>query len=52
MTCFQIGQDARKVKNKGQRIFTDNKAKLEHKREPFAGKTLELSVSLLQWLVM
>uniref|UniRef100_A0A8B9UMD4 Period circadian protein homolog 2 n=1 Tax=Anas zonorhyncha TaxID=75864 RepID=A0A8B9UMD4_9AVES len=33
-----IGQDARKVKNKGQRIFTDNKAKLEHKREPFAEK--------------
>ncbi|XP_032048951.1 period circadian protein homolog 2 [Aythya fuligula] len=32
------GQDARKVKNKGQRIFTDNKAKLEHKREPLAEK--------------
>ncbi|KAM9184131.1 period circadian protein homolog 2 [Mergus octosetaceus] len=35
---LQIGQDARKVKNKGQRIFTDNKAKLEHKKEPFAEK--------------
>lgn len=41
MPCFQeVCQDARKVKNKGQRIFTDNKAKLEYKREHFAGKTL------------
>ncbi|XP_067158051.1 period circadian protein homolog 2 isoform X2 [Apteryx mantelli] len=31
-------QGACKVKNKGQRIFTDNKAKLEYKREPFAEK--------------
>ncbi|XP_064373013.1 period circadian protein homolog 2 [Dromaius novaehollandiae] len=31
-------QGARKVKNKGQHIFTDGKAKLEHKREPFAEK--------------
>ncbi|XP_051482054.1 period circadian protein homolog 2 isoform X2 [Apus apus] len=34
----EVRQDARKVKNKGQRIFTDNKAKLECKRESFAGK--------------
>jgi len=40
MTCFQeVCQNACKVKNKGQRIFTDNKAKLEYKRAPFAGKT-------------
>uniref|UniRef100_A0A8C3LPH8 Period circadian protein homolog 2 n=1 Tax=Chrysolophus pictus TaxID=9089 RepID=A0A8C3LPH8_CHRPC len=29
-----ISQDARKVKTKGQRIFTENKGKLEHKKEP------------------
>ncbi|KFW67798.1 Period circadian protein 2, partial [Pygoscelis adeliae] len=34
----EVCQDARKVKNKGQRTFTDNKAKLEYKREPFAEK--------------
>ncbi|XP_040468856.1 period circadian protein homolog 2 isoform X1 [Falco naumanni] len=34
----EVCQDARKVKNKGQRIFTDNRAKLEHKRESFAEK--------------
>ncbi|OXB83520.1 UNVERIFIED_CONTAM: hypothetical protein H355_006367 [Colinus virginianus] len=33
-----INQDARKVKNKGQHIFTDNKGKLEYKREPSAEK--------------
>ncbi|NXC44955.1 PER2 protein, partial [Penelope pileata] len=33
-----ISQDAQKVKNKGQHIFTDNKGKLEYKREPFAEK--------------
>ncbi|NXA31263.1 PER2 protein, partial [Eudromia elegans] len=31
-------QGARKVKNKGQHIFTDSKAKLEQKREPFAAE--------------
>lgn len=41
MICFQeVCQDARKVKNKGQRVFSDNKGKLGYKREPFAGKTL------------
>lgn len=48
LACFQeVRQDARKVKTKGQRIFTDSKAKLEHKREPFAGKTLAICVHLL-----
>ncbi|NWX90884.1 PER2 protein, partial [Nothoprocta pentlandii] len=31
-------QGARKVKSKGQHIFTDSKAKLEQKREPFAAE--------------
>ncbi|KAM6127370.1 period circadian protein homolog 2 isoform 1-T5 [Phoenicopterus ruber ruber] len=34
----EVCQDAHKVKNKGQRIFTDNKAKLEYKRAPFVEK--------------
>ncbi|KAM8805300.1 period circadian protein homolog 2 [Eudromia elegans] len=34
----ETSQSARKVKNKGQHIFTDSKAKLEQKREPFAAE--------------
>lgn len=55
MASFQISQDACKVKTKGQHIFTENKGKLEYKREPSAGKVLLvslLSTSLLQWCMM